>query len=329
MNTTRRNVLAGLGIAGAGLAAPAGFAQSKPVPRPHPDADHLLPLWPGRPPGAPAPLPVLKVEQRSSDPAFNDRWLTGIDRPGLTVRRAATPNGAAVMILPGGGYGFLSWDNEGEEQARWLNALGVTCFILSYRLPREGWASRETVPLADAQRGLRLIRANASKCGIDPERIGILGFSAGGHLGGSLATRHAEKVYDPIDAADRVSARPGVAGLIYPVVRLAEAFTGGDSRSNLLGSDQSEARLATTSIDLSVDGETSPMFLAHASDDGLVNVTNSLVLYQAMVAAKRPVELHAFDKGGHGFGARLPKDTPASAWPTLFAAYARRLGVFA
>ena len=287
-----------------------------------------LPLWPGPPPGAPARLPMPHTEQRSKTPGFDDRWLTGIDRPELAIRRPARPNGAAVMLLPGGGYGFLSWDNEGEEQARWLNAQGVTAFILRYRLPGEGWAGRETVPLADAQRGIRLIRSRAGEYAIDPARIAIIGFSAGGHLAGSLATRAAEIAYAPVDAADRLSARPDLAGLIYPVVSMDAAFTHGGSRDNLLGlSAGSEAR-RRASVELRVSADTPPIFLAHASDDGLVPIANSLALYEAMIAAKRPGELHAFDKGGHGFGVRLPKTSPASAWPVLFADYARKAGVF-
>lgn len=313
----RRSVIAAL--AAASIAVPLA-AQGR--------GDEVIALWPGIAPGAPSVLPVRKVEQRSSDPNFNDRWLTGIDRPTLTVRRPATPNGSAVMLVPGGGYGFLSWDNEGEEQARWLTALGVTCFILTYRLPGEGWANRATVPLADAQRGLRLIRARATVYGVDPKRIAVLGFSAGGHLAGSLTTRHHESVYVPVDAADRLSARPDLAGLIYPVLSMDPAITHGGSRDNLFGPVQNPEALRSASVDLRVTADTPPVFLSHASDDGLVPIANSLVLYQAMLAARRPAELHAFDQGGHGFGVRAPKSVPISAWPMLFAAYARRTGVF-
>lgn len=314
---TRRTVITGL--ATAAFAAPL-FAQGK--------ADETIALWAGTAPGAPTKLPIRKIEQRSTKADFNDRWITGVDRPMLTVRRPATPNGSAVMLIPGGGYAFLSWDNEGEEQARWLTALGVTCFILSYRLPGEGWANRATVPLADAQRGLRLIRARAASYEVDPKRIAVLGFSAGGHLAGSLATRHAETAYAPVDAADRLSARPDLAGLIYPVVSLAAPFTHGGSRDMLFGPAQNEAALQAASVETRVTADTPPIFLTHASDDGLVPIANSIALYQAMLDAKRPAELHAFDQGGHGFGVRLPNTVPASAWPSLFTAYAKRSGVF-
>lgn len=315
---SRRALLAGL--AAAPLAPPA-FAATAP-------ASDTLPLWPGSPPGAPATLPVPKTEQRAKAPGSNDRWLTGIATPTLTVRRPARPNGAAVMLIPGGGYGFLAYDNEGEEQARWLTARGVTCFILTYRLPAEGWRDRARVPLQDAQRGLRVIRAQAARYGVDPARVAIIGFSAGGHLAGSLATRHAERTYAPVDATDRLSARPDLAGLIYPVVSLAASYTHVGSRDHLLGTPSDDAARRAASVEAHVDAQTAPVFLVHASDDDVVPIANSIVLYQALLDAKRPAELHAFDRGGHGFGVRLPAATPAAAWPTLFTAFAARLGVF-
>jgi acetyl esterase/lipase len=290
--------------------------------------DELVPLWPAAPPDASHSLPIRKVTERSSDPLFHDRWIAGIARPSLSVRRPAYPNGTAVLLVPGGGYGFLAWDNEGEEQARWLTARGVTCFILSYRLPGEGWANRSLVPLQDAQRAIRLIRAKAGEFDVDPKRVAVLGFSAGGHLAGSLATRFAETVYPPTDEADRQSARPDLAGLIYPVVSLVESFTHEGSRDSLLGPGSSEDQRRHGSVETRVTADTPPIFLVHASDDGTVPIANSLALYQAMLAAKCPGELHAFDKGGHGFGVRLPKDVPASAWPGLLYAYGIERGVF-
>jgi acetyl esterase/lipase len=292
------------------------------------EGNDVLPLWPGKAPGAPQQLPNQNIMERSSDPLFHDRWIFGVARPTITVRRPANANGAAVLLCPGGGYGFLAWDNEGEEQARWLNALGITCFILSYRLPAEGWANRSVVPLQDAQRAMRLIRARAQMFGIDPARVAVLGFSAGGHLAGSLATRFGEQVYTPVDDADAQSARPDLVGLIYPVITMSEAFTHEGSRDNLLGPDSSEEQRRHASVDLRVTGDTPPIFLAHNSDDGLVPIQNSLVLYQALLQAQRPSELHAFGKGGHGFGVRLPKNVPISAWPQLFHKFGADQGVF-
>jgi acetyl esterase/lipase len=310
-------------IGGAAALAFAGGAAAQTVA-----GDEVVPLWPGKIPGAQGTTIVRKVNERSKRPGFNDRSVNGIDRPVLVVKRAARPNGAAVLLMPGGGYGFLSYDNEGTEQARWLNALGVTCFILLYRLPGEGWGDRRLVPLQDAQRAMRLIRSGATKFGVDPARVAIIGFSAGGHLAGSLATRHGEAVYTPVDAADKLSARPDLAGLIYPVVSMDAVITHKGSRDNLLGPSPSDAEIAAASVDKRVTAETPPVFLVHSSDDGTVPVANSLSIYAALLATKRPVEMHLFDEGGHGFGVRLPKTTPAAAWPTLFDTYATRKGIF-
>ena len=318
---TRRDLVGGaaaLAALGTGMAG----AQVSP-------GDELLRLWPGRPPGATGATITRKINERSHDPAHPDRWITGIAEPALVVRRPAQPNGSAVLLVPGGGYGFLSYDNEGAEQAAWLNARGITAFILLYRLPAEGWENRALVPLQDAQRAMRLIRADAARFRIDPRRVAVLGFSAGGHLAGSLATRHAEATYRPVDRADTLPARPDLAGLVYPVVSLQAPFTHGGSRDNLLGADASVDARRTASVETRVTAATPPVFLAHSSDDGTVPIANSLALYQALLDARRPAELHAFDEGGHGFGIRLPKGTPAAGWPDLFHAYGAQKGVFA
>lgn len=291
-------------------------------------ADEIIALWPGPPPGKTGAKITRSIEPRHDDPAHPDRWVRGIDRPIIVVRRPSRPNGAAMLVMPGGGYGFLSYDNEGTSQAAWLNARGITAFILLYRLPAEGWARREDVPLQDAQRAVRLIRARARTLGIDPRRVGALGFSAGGHLAGSLATRHGDKVYDAIDAADSHSARPDIVGLGYPVVSLEAPFTHAGSRDNLLGPDSSEALRRTHSVDRRVDAATPPLFIFHATDDTLVPPANALALFSSMEAAKRPVALHMFEDGGHGFGVKLPKSKQGAVWPDLLASFAAGHGLF-
>ncbi|RZL52365.1 MAG: alpha/beta hydrolase [Sphingomonas sp.] len=310
-------------IGGAALLTLAGAAGAQTVA-----GEEVVPLWPGRIPGAPGKTIPRKVEERSKTAGFTDRWVTGVDVPALVVKRPARPNGAAVLLVPGGGYGFLAYDNEGIEQARWLNALGVTCFILLYRLPGEGWGERRLVPLQDAQRAMRVIRSRAGSFGVDAKRIAVIGFSAGGHLAGSLATRHGERVYAPVDAADTLSARPDLAGLIYPVISMDAAITHKGSRDNLLGATPAAAEVAAASVETRVTAETPPVFLVHAGDDGAVPIANSITMYAALLAAKRPAEMHLFDEGGHGFGVRLAKTVPTAAWPTLFATYAARKGVF-
>ncbi len=320
IDTSRRQLLAMTGMAASlpFVGASAGASAIDP---------EALPLWPAGPPDRlAAPLTETFADQ-SHDPAHRDRFVTGVGRPRLIVCRPAKPNGAAVLLMPGGGYQFLSYDNEGVSQARWLNALGVTAFILLYRLPSEGWADRANVPLEDAQRAMRLIRANADRYGIDPHKVSAIGFSAGGHLAGSLATRHAERLYMPVDAADALPARPDLVGLLYPVVSLSAAFTHGGSRDALLGADAPDVERKRYSVELGVDARTPPCFLVHAGDDGLVPTMNSISLYTALQAKARPAELHIFSEGGHGFGVRLGPDKPASAWPALFRSFAASQGV--
>jgi len=319
IETSRRALLA---MTGAAMAMPA-LGQSFTA------AGETLPLWPRGVPGSGAvPSLTERAADQSHDPAKPDRFITGVSQPRLIVHRPAKPNGAAVLLMPGGGYGFLSYDNEGISQARWLNALGITAFILLYRLPSEGWVDRAVVPLQDAQRAMRLIRSNAARFAVRPDRVAVLGFSAGGHLAGSLATRHAEPVYAAVDAADALPARPDLAGLLYPVVSLSAPFTHGGSRDALLGVSASEEARRHGSVELRVDAATSPCFLAHAGDDGLVPVANSLALYTALHAAARPAELHVFNQGGHGFGVRPQPPEPAAAWPRLFHAFGASLGIF-
>lgn len=309
-------------VAAAGLAA-FPYAVSAQTSR----ADEVVDLWPGPPPGSTGARIVRKIADQSKDPAKPDRWITGIERPVMVVRRPERPNGAAMLVMPGGGYGFLSYDNEGTSQAAWLNARGITVFILLYRLPGEGWSRREDVPLQDAQRAMRLIRARAGHFGVDPKRIGVLGFSAGGHLAGSLATRHAEHVYDSPDEADRQDARPDIAALIYPVVSLEAPFTHGGSRDALLGPNATAEMRSKRSVERRVDATTPPLFLVHAADDGLVPPANSIALFNAAETIKRPVALHIFPDGGHGFGVRLPPELEGAVWPDLLTTFARRHGL--
>ena len=319
---SRRNLLGAAALLGLAATAAATHADAQTT-----EHDDVVQIWPGPPPGSTGTAIVRKIADQSKDPARPDRFVTGIARPVLVVHRPPHANGAAALIMPGGGYGFLSYDNEGVAQAAWLNARGVTAFILLYRLPSEGWTGRPDVPLQDAQRAMRVIRAGAARLGIRTDQVAVLGFSAGGHLAGSLATRHAESTYPPVDAADLLSARPDVAGLIYPVVSLDEPFTHIGSRDMLLGPGSSVSDQRARSVERRVDATTPPTFLVHAADDGLVPPANSIALFTALRAAQRPAALHVFEDGGHGFGTRLPATKSAAAWPSLFSSFANRQGV--
>jgi acetyl esterase/lipase len=283
------------------------------------DPTEIVPLWPGVPPGGENVNLQAKIVERSYDTrAYHDRIVTEIGAPLLTVFRPDKPDGSALLLAPGGGYIRVVFDKEGEEAARRFNAAGVTVFILRYRLPGEGWARAADVPLQDAQRAMRLIRAGAAGFGIEANRVGVMGFSAGGHVAASLATRPDEAVYEPVDEADKRDARPNFAGLMYPVITMGEGTHPG-SRLNLLGADPAADKIAATSCEKRVTAKTPPAFICFAADDETVPpMENGLAMFQALRAAKVPSELHVFQNGGHGFGIRLAKGKPAVAWPDLF-----------
>jgi len=219
-------------------------------------------------------------------------------------------NGAAIVICPGGGYGMLA-DHEGEPVAQWLNTLGVTAFVLRYRLAPQ---SRHPHMWEDAARALRSVRAQAGELGLDADRIGILGFSAGGHLASTLATHFDAGRPEAADPIERVSCRPDLAVLIYPVITLQEPFAHLGSRHNLLGADADPALVEDLSNHLRVSAQTPPCFLVHTAEDAGVPPENSLLMALALSASHVPFELHIYERGPHGFG--LGGDDPIlSDWP--------------
>lgn len=288
------------------------------VPREWDDALRL-PLWPGKPPGAESfDAGVVPASWPAS-------YRRAVAAPELRVFRPREPNGAAVLVIPGGAYWFVSFVNEGVDVARKLGSLGVTTFVLIYRLPGEGWRPRADVPLQDAQRAMRLIRARAREFGIDATKTSVLGFSAGGHLAATLATRHAERVYAPADALDALDARPHAAALAYPVITLRDPWTHAQSRQLLLGEPAARAAIERRSAELHVDASTSPTFLVHALDDTAVPAENSLLMLEALRKAHRPVEAHLLQEGGHAFGTGRP-GTPSAQWMDLMWAWLQRVG---
>jgi acetyl esterase/lipase len=314
----RRQAL--LGTLAAGLAG----ARADAAPA---DPGETIMLWPDGPPGMPAGSPVEQTIARSTDPTRPDRAMTHIVHPRMTVFRPARANGSALLVMPGGGYARVVVDKEGYEIGRWLAARGWTVFVLFYRLPGDGWAAGPDVALSDAQRAMRLIRARAPAYGVRPDRVAAMGFSAGGHVCGDLATRFAMSTYDPVDAADRLDPRPTLAAPIYAVQSMARPLAHAGSRDLLIGRDASPALEAAHSPAHNVSGRTPPCFLVHAEDDPAVDVGNTLALRAALKGAGVPVDTHLFAEGGHGFGLRGVAGKPAAIWPTLFHGWAQRHGL--
>ncbi|MBA2936173.1 alpha/beta hydrolase [Sphingomonas sp. CGMCC 1.13654] len=305
----------------AGVAGPL-LAQQPAMPAWPPK--EAIRLWPSRPPGAGAtlPRPDLQLHGTAAQP---DLQLRGVADPTLYVLRPARPNGIGLLTIPGGGYAYEAVSHEGLDVAKRFGALGYTIFLLAYRLPGDGWQHRSDVPLQDAQRAIRLIRAGARGFGVDPARVGTLGFSAGGHLAASLTTAYNEAVYVPVDAADRLPARPDFSGLIYAVTTLRMPGTHPGSRALLLGPDASPQLIDHRSPVLHVDARTPPCFLLQAFDDTVVPPSCSEQWLAACRAHDVSVEAHLIRNGGHGFGVSLPDSNPGSLWPLLFDRWARGL----
>jgi len=228
--------------------------------------------------------------------------ISKISEPTLEVFMppAGKANGTAVVICPGGGYAIVAYTHEGSDVAKVFNEWGVTAFVLKYRLPDDStMINKEIGPLQDAQRALQLVRENAKKYNVDPNKLGIMGFSAGGHLASTAGTHFNKAV---IGNNKKTSLRPDFMVLIYPVISLTDSLAHMGSRTNLLGKNPSTEKITEYSNDQQVTAQTPPTFLVHAKDDGGVKVQNSLNFYAALQKNGVPAEIHLFEKGGHGFG---------------------------
>ena len=228
--------------------------------------------------------------------------ISKIKTPTLTayLPPADKANGTAVVICPGGGYSIVAIDHEGFKVAEKFNEMGVAAFVLKYRIPdKKNQTDPSIAPLQDAQQAILTVRANAKKWNIDPARIGIMGFSAGGHLASTAGTHFEHSL---IDNPGNISVRPDFMILIYPVISAEIAITHSGSFKNLLGPNASAEQLNLYSNEKQVTAKTPPAFLVHASDDGGVSPNNSIVFYQALLKNKIPAELHIYQNGGHGFG---------------------------
>ncbi|MTW10048.1 prolyl oligopeptidase family serine peptidase [Pseudoduganella eburnea] len=263
---------------------------------------NVITLWPeGVPNARPDPGP---------EHVDGDR-ISNVSQPTLTMYPASfdRPAKTAVIICPGGGYGFLSFTREGQQYAQWLSHIGITAFVLKSRLSDYG----HPAPLQDVLRAIRTVRAHAAEFGVAPDRIGIMGSSAGGHLAASAAT-----LFDHPDGQtgaplDAVSARPDFAMLMYPVITMTPTTTHAGSRNALLGATPSAARVQLLSLENQVTANTPPTLLMHSQDDDLVPVDNSILFYQALTRAHVPAEMYLFEHGGHGMGTRPGLGT-ASNW---------------
>lgn len=254
-----------------------------------PDRERIL-LWPGGAPGAQGD------EEK--------------DKPSITVYAPSAANGCAVVVCPGGGYAHLAIGHEGKDVGEWLGSFGVTAFVLRYRIA----PYRHPAPMLDVQRAIRTVRSRAKEWRIDPQRIGVMGFSAGGHLASTAATHFDEGDAEAADPVNRTGCRPDFAILVYPVVSFTTEYAHKGSRRNLLGEDPDVKLVRSLSNELQVTKKTPPTFLMHTSGDTGVPAENSILFYLALRKAGVPAEMHVYEKGRHGFGL-APNDPALGTWP--------------
>ena len=319
MATDRRSLL---GLGALAMAAP-GLARAQANALPV----EVMDLWPGPAPGGEKVTVTEQVVLRKPGGDPNDTAFVNVTKPWLMMRRPARPNGAAILMIPGGGYARVAVSKAGGGIDAWIAAQGITAFVMDYRLPADGWAAGPDVALQDAQRAIRLIRARAPELGLDPARVAVAGFSAGGHVAARLATRFATDSYAPIDAADRLPTRPMAAGLFYPVITMTAPYAHGGSLRHLLGRDPTEAARLAISAEQNIPTDAPPTFIAAAADDNVVPMQNSLLMFQALQARKIASELHVFESGGHGFGFKSQDGVPLP-WPDLLTAFLKRHGLY-
>lgn len=279
-------------------------------------------VWPtGEAPGAAVSPVQFQLEEHHTGSSRFDRSVTGVRAPHITVYAPQNPNGVGILVTPGGSYRRVVLDKEGSALAPCFNAKGYTLFVMTYRLPGDGHEEGADAPLADVQRAIRVIRARAQEWRLDPERIGIMGFSAGGHAAASLGTRYNENVYRPVDEMDNQSARPAFMALVYPVITMHQEIDHPMSRQQLIGDTPGDDQIRRYSAEQMADENTPPTFLLHAVDDPAVKVENSVVMFNALRRLGVPVEMHLFEQGKHGFGIRDALGLPAAIWPELMMAW--------
>lgn len=261
--------------------------------------DKIMPLWTNVIPNAINNTDYKEKEVIKDGKVVSISHVT-VPTISIFLPQETKPNGTAVLIFPGGGYSHLSIDKEGTKVAKWLNTLGITAFVIKYRLPSDLIMKDKTIgPLQDAQEAMRFIRKNANQWNLDPTKIGVIGFSAGGHLASTLSTRYNDITYK---TDYTVSVRPSFSILIYPVISMTKEVTHKGSQTNLLGTNASQELIDELSNEKRVTSNTPPAFLIHTTDDTAVPSENSIKYYLALKNNTISAELHLYEKGGHGFG---------------------------
>jgi acetyl esterase/lipase len=296
-----------------------------------------VPIWPGE---APDPQPVKGPEAvaTESKPVAGNPWVYvgNVSRPTMTVYQPTGKNtGAAVVVFPGGGYRILAIDLEGTEVCDWLTPLGITCVLLKYRVtdvgdyPKSGPYPESPMALEDAQRTVGLVRFHAAEWHIDPHKIGVLGFSAGGHLSAAMSTHFEKRLYPAVDAADQESCRPDFAVVLYPghlSLEAAESDAAFGRKKFAVYYPANADKQLGLNPEVPVTSQTPPTFLLQAEDDHVDNVNDSLAYYIALKNAGAPVEMHLYAQGGHAFGLRLT-EFPITRWPQLVETWLETIGM--
>lgn len=275
-----------------------------------------IPLWPGRPPGRGSVSGPEKIGTEGTGKGA----VSNISIPRLRVYRPLKPNGMAVILCGGGGYFRIQLAKESTPVALWLQSRGYTAFDLIYRLPGDGWEA--SAPFADAQRAMKIVRSRAAEFGLRTDRIGILGFSAGGHLAGFTALQPARPLYAGNDRYESTLARPDFAVLLFPVVSLRPPFTTTRTRREIVGNNPDSAAEAAWSLDSYAAKDAPPIIQFSSADDPTTPPGHNILLYEALLRAGAFPELHIFAGGGHGWGLGTP-DQPLSQWPQIFETWLR------
>lgn len=278
------------------------------------DEPLVIPLWEGVAPGSEGYTKVERFDPRKPDEGIGR--VTNVSQPTLKIYLPAVEQrcGTGVVICPGGGYSGLAIEHEGYRLAQWFAERGVVAAVLKYR--HGGGQHQHPIPLYDAQRALRIVRSKAVEWKLDEAKIGIAGFSAGGHLASTAGTHFDEGNSEAANAIDRVSCRPDFLVLAYPVISMQDGVTHNGSRKNLLGQDPTDELVRRLSNEQHVTDQTGPTFITHAADDGAVPVENAIRFYRALCQHQVPAELHVYATGGHGYG-MFRRNRPADRWPVL------------